>query len=87
MGARTQISHRGRGLTSGNPCTQPRDHYPPANPANHLRCSDLAAKLQIMESNFAQRDRNKAAYLMARHTKDIVDCLIWVEDTSLPIVS
>ena len=32
-------------LTSGNPCTQPRDQYPPANPANHLRCSDLAAEL------------------------------------------
>ena len=45
LGARTQTSHCGRGLTSGSPCTQPRDQYPPANPANHLRCSDLAAKL------------------------------------------
>ena len=36
---------------------------------------------------FAQRDCNKVAHLMARHAKDIVDCLIWVEDTPPPIVS
>ena len=40
-----------------------------------------------MESNFAQQDRNKAAHLMARHAKHIVDYLIWVEDTPPPIVS
>ena len=36
---------------------------------------------------FTQRDCNKTTHLMARHAKDIVDYLIWVEDTPPPIVS